>query len=97
MKQSPLLAALANDLCHALPAHETDLRLYISDLAMYHHCELMHDQLSEKPNPMPYYGKEFAAALEAVERGWEGRVVYHTEFLAKAVKRAGGVLVEVNQ
>lgn len=97
MKQQPRLAALANDLAKALPVQETDLRLYISDLAMYHTGQLAAEKISPKPANFPYYGPAFAAALMAVETGWANRVEYHQEFVAKAVRRAGGTLVEVKR
>ena len=97
MKQQPKLAALANDLAQALPGQEIDLIMYISDLAMYHTGQLTAEQISPKPANTPYYGPAFAAALMAVETGWVNRVEHHAEFVAKAVRKAGGTLVEVKR
>lgn len=90
------LTALASDLVEALPPTETDLRLYVSDLGMLHAGELTPEQCSVKPDPCPYYGPVFAAAMQAVEMGWESRAEYHAERLGK-VKRVGGYLVEVKR
>ena len=96
MTPSTKLAALANDLVQAMPPQETDLRLYVSDFGMYHAGELALEKCSTKPEPMPHYGPVFAAALQAVEMGWESRAAYHAERLAK-VKRVDGYLPQVKR
>lgn len=96
MKQHKSLTPLASDLYDALAAQYTDLRLYISDLGMYHAGEF--DRLNAtitKPAHIPYFGREFSAALSALEMGWANRVEYHRDRIAAAVKRAGGTLKEV--
>jgi hypothetical protein len=92
MKKCPELAALATDLCEAIPESETDMRLYLSDMAMYHMGEPTHPNQPIRPL-IPHYGAAFAFALQAVEMGWTSRVGYHRDRVASAVRRAGGVLV----
>ena len=92
---SPKLASLATDLMQALPPEAADLRGYINDISLQYIVE-NHVTTWPKPEPMPYYGAVFAAALQAVENGWESRSAYHAERLAK-VKCVGGYLPQVKR
>jgi hypothetical protein len=92
---SPKLFSLATDLMQALPPEAADLRGYINDISLGYIVE-NHVTTWKRPEPMPYYGPVFAAALQAVENGWESRAEYHAERLAK-VKRVGGYLVDVKK
>ncbi len=95
-QKSTKLASLASDMVEALPPQETDLRLYVSDLGMFYAGQLTTEQCSAKPDQCPYYGPVFAAALQAVENGWESRAEHHAERFAK-VKRVGGYLPQVKR
>jgi len=95
MKQNKALAPLANDLSIALESVTENVmaKLYLSDLYEYHMGER-----TDKPartNHIPYFGEAFANALMAVEMGWAAKVDNHREFLAAAVRRAGGALKEI--
>ncbi len=93
---SPKLASLATDLMQAIPPESTDLRGYINDISLQYIIE-GHVTTWPKPDPCPYYREAFADALNAIERGWEGRVKYHKDRVAAAVRKAGGVLEEVKK
>jgi len=96
MKQTPLLAPLANDLSIALESvtENVMVKLYLSDLYEYNMGE--RTDKPSRPKHMPYFGVDFTKALYAVEMGWAAKVDKHREFLAAAVRRAGGALKEVN-
>lgn len=93
---SPKLFSLATDLMQALPPEAADLRGYINDISLGYIIE-GHITTWPRPEPMPYYGEAFADARQAVERGWEGRVKYHKDRVAAAVRKAGGVLQSVKR
>ena len=92
---SPKLFSLATDLMQAIPPEAAELRGYINDISMGYIIE-GHVTTWPKPEPMPYYGPIFAAAMQAVEMGWESRAEYHAERLGK-VKRVGGHLPQVKR
>lgn len=80
MKQNKELGKLASDICEALPQEATDLRLYISDLGMWHLGELEESKISPRPDPMPkisYHIDEAICVLENCLEGQEG----HGSFL----------------
>ena len=86
----PTLSDLASAMVAALP--QGDLANYVADLAMFHASELK--EAPTRPANAPYYGQAFADALAALKLGHTHRITHHLEFLAKAVKKAGGVLQE---
>lgn len=93
---SAKLASLATDLMQSIPPEAADLRGYINDISLGYIIE-GHVTTWPKPEPMPYYGEAFADALNAIERGWEGRIKYYKDRVAAAVRKAGGVLQPVKR